>query len=143
MQGLSVYLLTALIAWITAQGGKYIIQTIRGRSLNNYRQLYMSGGMPSAHSATTVSMVVIIGLTDGADNGLFALSALLAAIVMYDAMMVRHASGTQGTAIHALIKEQHSKVPLPRIARGHTPFEVAAGALLGLTVGLVVFLATQ
>lgn len=143
MQGLSVYLLTALIAWIAAQGGKYIIQTIRGRGLNNYRQLYMSGGMPSAHSATTVSMVVMIGLTDGVGNGLFALSALLAAIVMYDAMMVRHASGTQGAAIHALIEEQHSKVPLPRVARGHTPFEVAAGALLGLTVALVVFLATQ
>lgn len=140
---MSAYLLAAIVAWVAAQGGKYAIQVVRGRSTSNYRQLYMSGGMPSAHSATTVAMVVVIGLTDGIDSGLFGLAALLAAIVMYDAVMVRHASGTQGIAIHAIIKEQKSKVSVPRIARGHLPIEVVVGALLGWAIGLVVFLATQ
>lgn len=142
MQNMSIYLLAALVAWIVAQGGKYVIQMIKGRGKSNYRQLYMSGGMPSAHSATTMAMLVVVGLKDGINSGLFGLAALLAAIVMYDAMMVRHASGTQGLAIHALIKEQKSKVPLPRVAKGHTPVEVAVGASLGAIIGLVVFLAT-
>jgi hypothetical protein len=62
---------------------------------------------------------------------------------MYDAIMVRRSSGEQGAAIHQLIKEQKSSVPLPRAAKGHTPVEVAVGALLGLIIGVVVFLATK
>lgn len=141
--GFSAYLLAPLVAWVAAQGGKYLIAMMKSRKLTHYRQLYISGGMPSAHSATTVALMVVIGLADGVDGALFGVSALFAAVVMYDAMMVRHASGSQGAAIHGLIKEQGSKVPLPRVARGHTPLEVAVGALLGLAVGLVVFFATK
>src|SRR5690606_17001744 len=106
-------------------------------------QLYISSGMPSAHSATSVALEVVIGLSDGVDGPIFGIAALLAAIVMYDAMMVRHASGYQSEALQALIREQQSKVPLPRVARGHTPLEVAAGAVLGVAVGAIVFLATK
>lgn len=141
--GVSVYLLAPLAAWLAAQGGKYLLAMMKSRKLSHYRQLYISGGMPSAHSATTAALLMVIGLKDGTGGALFGLAALLAAIVMYDAMMVRHASGTQGAAIHALIDEQKSKVPLPRVARGHTPSEVAVGAVLGLVVGIVVFFATK
>jgi acid phosphatase family membrane protein YuiD len=102
----------------------------------------MSGGMPSSHSATVVAMATIIGLHDGIGSGLFALSALFALIVMYDAMKVRRSSGEQGEAIRELIKEQKSKVKLPRAAKGHTPMEVIAGASLGFVVGVIVFLLT-
>ena len=141
--GVSVYLLAPLVAWVAAQGGKYLLAMVRSRQLSQYRQLYISGGMPSAHSATTVALLVVVGLIDGTGSALFGIAALLAAIVMYDAMMVRHASGTQGAAIHSLITESKSKVPLPRIAKGHTPMEVAVGALLGAAVGIVVFFATK
>lgn len=141
--GISSYLLAPLAAWVVAQGSKYILAIAKSGKLTHYRQLYISGGMPSAHSATTVALVSVIGLKDGIDGALFGVAALLAAIVMYDAMMVRHASGTQGAAIKAIIKEQKSKVSIPRVARGHTPLEVAVGALLGLAVGVVVFFATK
>ena len=98
--------------------------------------------MPSSHSATVIALLVVIGLRDGLDSGLFGLAALFAAIVMYDAMMVRRSSGEQGEAIQALIRESSSKVPLPRAARGHTPLEVAVGAVLGVCMGYIVFLAT-
>ncbi|MNU06825.1 hypothetical protein D3C72_2521530 [compost metagenome] len=58
-------------------------------------------------------------------------------------MMVRRSSGEQGKAIQELIKEQKSGVALPRAAKGHTPVEVFAGAVLGALIGLVVFLATK
>ena len=61
---------------------------------------------------------------------------------MYDAMKVRRSSGEQGIAIQQLIKEQKSKIKLPRAAQGHTPVEVAIGAVLGAVIGAVVFLST-
>ena len=67
---------------------------------------------------------------------------LLALIVMYDAVKVRRSSGEQGVAISELIKEQNSKVKLPRVSKGHTPMEVTVGALLGVIIGIIVFLAT-
>jgi acid phosphatase family membrane protein YuiD len=99
--------------------------------------------MPSAHSAAVVAMLTIIGLKDGIETGLFGLALLFAIIVMYDAVKVRRSSGEQGQAIHKLIKETGSKAKLPRVAMGHTPTEVALGAVLGAAIGLVVFLSTM
>ena len=99
--------------------------------------------MPSAHTATVVSVATLIGLNEGVNSSLFGLAVLVAGIVMYDAVMVRRSSGEQGAALQELIREQHSKVALPRAAKGHTPIEVLVGAGLGLVIGLVVFLATK
>lgn len=140
---LTPYFIAIIAAWLIAQGVKYLLVAIKSRSFDHVRQLYLSGNMPSAHSATVVALVVVIGLRDGLDSGLFALAALFAGIVMYDAVMVRRSSGEQGVAIQQLIKEQKSSIPLPRAAKGHTPVEVLAGAALGVIIGLVVFLATK
>jgi uncharacterized protein len=143
MKLLSPYLIAIIAAWLIAQGAKYFWVAVRQRSFNHYRQLYLSGNMPSAHSASVIALVVVIALRDGTNSGLFAVAALFAAIVMYDAVMVRRSSGEQGIAIQRLIKEQKSSVPIPRAAKGHTPVEVAVGALLGVVIGAVVFLATK
>jgi acid phosphatase family membrane protein YuiD len=143
MEVFSPYLAAIVAAWLIAQGAKYLLVAIRQRRFDHVRQLYLSGNMPSAHSATVTALVVVIALRDGLTSGLFCLAALFAAIVMYDAMMVRRSSGEQGLAIQKLIKEQKSKVAIPRAAKGHTPVEVAVGALLGGLIGMVVFLATK
>lgn len=143
MELISPYLIAIAAGWIVAQGAKYVLAAVKNRSLAGIRQLYLSGNMPSAHSSTTVALVTIIALRDGLQSGLFALALLMAGIVMYDAMMVRRSSGEQGEAIQRLIKEQNSKVAIPRAAKGHTPVEVAVGAILGSIIGLVVFLATN
>jgi len=140
---LSPYIIAIIAAWVLGQGAKYLIVAFKNRNFNHVRQLYLSGSMPSAHSATVVALGVVIGLKDGFGSGLFALATLFAAIVMYDAVMVRRSSGEQGIAIQQLIKEQKSQVALPRAAKGHTPVEVLAGAFLGAVIGLVVFLATK
>jgi acid phosphatase family membrane protein YuiD len=139
----SPYLITIFMAWFIAHIVKYIINSIKNERYNFRSNLFMSGGMPSAHSATTVALMTIIGLKDGVSSDLFGLATLFALIVMYDAMKVRRSSGEQGKAIHELIKEQDSSVKLPRAAKGHTPLEVVSGALLGLTIGIVVFLSTN
>ena len=140
---LSPYLIAIVAAWLIAQGAKYFLVAVRQRRFDHIRQLYLSGNMPSAHSATVVALVTVIGLRDGTGSDIFSLAALFAAIVMYDAMMVRRSSGEQGIAIQKLIKEQKSKVQIPRAAKGHTPSEVIVGACLGFVIGVVVFLATK
>jgi len=140
---ISPFIVTIIAAWIAGQGTKYIITSAKHRSFNHFRQLYVSGSMPSAHTATVVSVVTLIGFTDGTHSSVFGLAALIAGIVMYDSVMVWRSSGEQGAAIQALIKEQKSSVLLPRSAKGHTPLEVLVGAILGALVGTIVFFATK
>ena len=139
---ISPYLLAIILGWIIAQGLKYVFGSIKTRTFGNYRQLYLSGNMPSAHSATVAALATVVGLKDGFGSPLFAIAALFAAIVMYDAVMVRRSSGEQGTAIQALIQEVKSKVLVPRAAKGHTPEEVIVGVVIGIIIGTAVFLAT-
>lgn len=134
------YIVAAIAAWLAAQGLKYIIASFEGKRVSSARQLYLSGGMPSAHSATTVALVVAIGGIEGVNSSVFAVALLMSAVVMYDAIMVRRSSGEQGESLTALIKEQGSRVRLPRVAKGHTPIEVLAGAALGTIIGVVVIL---
>lgn len=139
----SPYLITIIVAWFGAHIIKYVISSIKKEKYGFRSHLFISGGMPSSHSTTAVALMTVIGLRDGLGSGLFGLATLFALIVMYDAMKVRRSSGEQGEAIQQLIKEQKSKVKLPRAARGHTPLEVVAGVSLGLIIGIVVFLSTN
>jgi uncharacterized protein len=139
---LSSYLLAVVVGWIVAQGLKYLLKVIKTGDIGQVRQLYLPGSMPSAHSASVVSLLTVIGIKDGVESGLFALAALFAAIVMYDAIMVRRSSGEQGAALHALLQEIKSRVKKPRAAKGHTPIEVLVGAMIGVVIGVVVVLAT-
>ncbi len=141
---LSPYLIAIMVGWITAQGLKYLFVSIRNRNFDHIRQLYLSGNMPSAHSATTVALATVVGLIHGLDSGLFAVAALFASVVMYDAIMVRRSVGEQGIAVQTLIKlAKNQRIVIPRAAKGHTPLEVIAGAMLGAIIGLIVFFATQ
>ncbi len=140
---ISPYLIAIALGWIVAQGLKYVFAVVRTGKIGNLRQLYLSGNMPSAHSATVVALATTIGLYEGLDSALFGIAALFAAIVMYDAIMVRRSTGEQGVAIQQLIKTTHSKITLPRAAKGHTPVEVIVGMVLGVVIGIVVFFATK
>lgn len=141
---LSPYILAILASWVLAQGFKYVLVAIKNKNFNHIRQLYLSGNMPSAHSASTVALVTLIGLKDGVETPVFAVAALFASVVMYDATMVRRSVGEQGLAIQSLMKlaKNQALVP-PYAARGHTPLEVLVGALLGAVIGCIVFFATN
>ena len=139
----SPYLIVVALGWIAAQGLKYVFAVIKTKRIGNFRQFYTSGNMPSSHTACVVGLMTLIGFTEGAGSAIFGLAFLFAMIVMYDAVMVRRSSGEQGIAIQELIKLGKANVTLPRSAKGHTPLEVAVGGVLGLALGIVVFLATK
>jgi len=138
----SPYLITILLAWLSAHLIKFVISLKNNERLTLRSYLFISGGMPSAHSATVVAMTTIIGLKLGFGSGIFGLAVLFAMITMYDALKVRRSSGEQGLAIQKLIKETKCDIDLPRVSKGHTPLEVVLGSILGLAIGIVVFLST-
>lgn len=143
MHFLSPYILAAIFSWLVAQGLKYIFATVKGKKLGSMRQLYLSGGMPSAHSASVVALLVVIGLKDGVDSAVFGLALLFAAVVMYDAVMVRRSSGEQGVALRWLFHELKLTPAAPfRTAKGHLPEEVFGGAIIGAIIGVVVYFTT-
>ena len=140
---ISPYLIAIGVAWIVAHIIKYAIATLQGKRLDLTHQLFISGGMPSSHAATTVAVWMLVLLKEGADSSLFGLATLVTLIVCYDAVKVRRSVGEQGRAIQEVIKATGAEVKLPRAAKGHTPLEVIAGSFLGAIIGLVVFIATQ
>lgn len=142
MDILSPYIIAGALGWIVSQTAKYVIAAVKSGKLGSFRQLYLSGHMPSAHSATVLAVVTVIGFKDGVSSGLFGLAVVFASVVLYDAMMVRRSSGEQGIALTALIDEQKSKVVRPRVAMGHTPLEVLVGSIVGILVGLATYFLT-
>lgn len=139
---MSPYLLAVLVAWLVAQGAKYVASVVRTKKLVDWRQWYVSGNMPSAHSAIVVAVTTVIGLREGTESSVFGLALVMAIIVMYDAMMVRRSSGRQGELLTSLITEVKSVLQAPKVVRGHEPVEVLVGAVIGGIVGYIVFLAT-
>ena len=77
---MSSYLIAVFIAWLGAHIIKYIVNVIRDKKHTFIEQLFMSGGMPSSHSATAVALATVVGLRDGFETGLFGLATLLSLI---------------------------------------------------------------
>ena len=143
-----LYILTPGLAWAVAQGAKQLFYRYNRRrkvldSPTPNKFVLPSGGMPSAHSATVIALLTTIGLREGITSVSFGIMLWVAAIVIYDAIMVRYASGNQGDALNRLIDEQKSRVPKPRVAHGHTVAEVTVGAVIGACIAFVVFIATK
>lgn len=136
-------LIAGILGWAAAQALKTIIYTIMNRSFNAER-LMGDGGMPSAHSATVTAIAVSAGMIYGFGSFEFAISAILAIIVMHDAMGVRRVTGKQSEVINELMdifvaehpEEMLTDEKLKELV-GHTPLQVAAGFLLGFVTALI------
>ncbi len=128
----NIYMWIAAETWLIAQVIKVVNDLIVYRKLN-MRRLWGSGGMPSSHAATVMSLTTVVGIVNGWDSAIFAVSFVFAIVVMYDAAGVRRAAGKQAKVLNQMIEEKgmHMKERLTELL-GHTPFEVFMGALLGI-----------
>ena len=79
--------LSAVAGWLVAQVMKTVIHLILTKEFVAERMVG-SGGMPSSHSATVCGLATAAGITYGGGSFEFAISVILAIIVMYDAMCV-------------------------------------------------------
>lgn len=131
-------LMNALLAWMAAQLLKTVIYAVVNRSLD-VRRLFGDGGMPSGHSATVTAMAVTAAMEYGLSSPIFAVAAILAIIVMHDAMGVRLEAGKHAQALNELLNLFSSDLENDTKLKeflGHTPLQVFFGALLGLIIGL-------
>ncbi|KAG0490994.1 hypothetical protein HPP92_007857 [Vanilla planifolia] len=92
-------------------------------------RLIGSGGMPSSHSATVVALATAIGLQEGVDASSFALAAVLASVVMYDASGIRLHAGRQAELLNQILCELPPEHPLSSVRPlrellGHTPVQL-------------------
>ncbi len=130
-------------AWLIAQVLKTIIYILVNKSFDPER-LVGDGGMPSSHSATVMALVTATGINYGAQGFPFALAAILALITMHDAMGVRRETGKQAVVINdmlSLFRDMGKEVSVEDALKefvGHTPLQVAMGAILGVAMGFLV-----
>ena len=107
----------------------------------DFKRIRISGGMPSSHSSFVTSLAMLVGFDKGFASTEFAITAVFAIIVMYDASGVRRAVGKQAEILNQIVDDffhgkfdQHKKL---KELVGHTPKEVLFGALLGIIIGIV------
>lgn len=141
---LYLIILTPFISAAAAQIIKIILGKRNKMKIKDFFKMSYAG-MPSGHSAFVASLTTIIGLTEGFQSSLFALTLAFAIIVINDALKLRQYLGQQGAILNILIKDLKEdqfldeKYPILKEKIGHTKIEVLAGTLLGIAIGIIFF----
>ena len=134
------YLYVPLIVWFCIQVFKVITDLIKTKKFN-FKRIMGAGGMPSSHSAVVTSLATLVGIERGFNSTDFAIVAVFALIIMYDATGVRRAVGKQAAILNQILDDIHHKkhIEQKRLKEliGHTPKEVLFGAILGILTAIV------
>jgi acid phosphatase family membrane protein YuiD len=122
------------------QGYKGIAWFLRTRRWN-LRRFVETGGMPSSHAASVAALSTEVALHQGVGSVMFGVTLYFSLVVMYDAAGLRRAAGRQAAVLNRLI-DQHWEHPEQETQKlmellGHTPLEVAVGALIGVFASLL------
>lgn len=129
-----------LIAFIT-QGVKVIVDLSLKRF--TWSSIFEYGGMPSGHSSLVSSLATVTLLQEGITSPFFAISLILAIIVLRDAFGLRQKMSEQTKVINQLVKDlpdhQEYKYPFLGEKIGHTFLQVSSGAAVGVVLTLVFY----
>lgn len=126
--------------WFLIQLFKVITDLVRTKKFN-VKRILGAGGMPSSHSAIVCALATLIGKEYGFDSGIFAVSIIMAFVVMYDAAGVRRAAGKQARILNKILETPglttlEVQEKLVEVL-GHTPVQVFIGAIIGFIVGAI------
>lgn len=113
---------------------------------------FSTGSMPSSHTAFVVSLATSIGIVEGVDTSIYALSVVFAMIIIHDAIKVRGESGKQAVVLNDLnesVSEIRKLINIKNTKEmrenklkeliGHTLNEVIGGIILGLIIPVISF----
>ena len=134
-------LVLSACSWTLAQVLKFLLSAITNRKFELY-YLLTGGGMPSSHSSFVCTCATCTAILTGVDSVTFAISVVLALVVMYDAANVRKETGEQAKVLNYIMENWGSQKPelfaeeLKELI-GHTWLQVGAGLVLGILVGVV------
>ncbi len=137
---------SAILSALLAQLLKPIIYYFKTKKWNLHLVID-SGGMPSSHTALVSALALSVGLQEAFSSTIFAVTLVLAVIVIYDAANVRYYSGQNIKVTQQLVKDVQENLhtefddPIYQIklkdVLGHKWMEVIAGLLLGALIALV------
>lgn len=131
--------ITALLGWFSAQVLKIILSWDKKL---DFKRIVGSGGMPSSHASFVMALTMAVGFESGFDSPLFAISAVMSFVVMYDAAGIRRSAGQQAAILNKLV-ESLVNADRPKTEKrlkellGHTPIEVFGGAILGIIIAII------
>lgn len=137
----NIIFMSAITGWFVAQVLKTIIHIIVNKQFVAER-LVGGGGMPSSHSATVCALATATGIRYGGGSFEFALAAVFAIVVMYDAMGVRQETGKQGKVLNEMMEiftQMGKNIDVEKALKefvGHTPLQVLMGAILGIIIAI-------
>ena len=107
--------------------------------------------MPSSHSAGVMAVATSVGIEAGFNSPVFAVSAMLAGIVMYDATGIRFHAGQQANALNLIVEDlkmyfqeikrptKHHNIKL-KTSLGHKRIEVLGGGLFGALFTFIIYM---
>ena len=127
------------ISWFITQVLKVIVVLLTEKRVDLSR-FVGAGGMPSSHSATVCTLSVLIGRAVGFSSPEFAIVFIFSLVIMYDAAGVRRAAGQQASVLNKMLDNwyasdhEFTEIELKELL-GHTPFQVAIGAIIGIFIG--------
>jgi len=149
----NIPLLAALFGIVFAQFVKIPIYFLVTRKLD-WKLMTSTGGMPSSHSAAVTALTTAIAYESGLGSPLFAVSAIFAIIVMFDATGIRYQAGQQALMINQMRldfqtfvqeakgwqqKDGQQKIQELKTLLGHKPNEVFAGAVTGILISVIIY----
>lgn len=139
-------LVVALVSNIVAQISKTVVYYYRSGKWDLH-WVIASGGFPSSHSSTVTGLSMAIGMQEGFDSAIFAVTFIFSFIVMYDACHVRYYSGKNIALTQQLVKDlkETGSVQLDdpiyqeqlKTILGHKFVEVVGGFVVGLIIPLL------
>ena len=135
-----------IAAAIAAQIVKLTIDGIPN-NLNWQHLLNDYGGMPSAHAAFVASLATVIGLSQGFNSAVFAVSLALAIIVIRDAVGFRREIGRNAVFTNMLAKLIYADSPTQTKKKldflnervGHSVLEVLIGLIFGACFSIIIY----
>lgn len=139
-----------VISMVLCQILKFVIISIRRKSLY-WTALYTTGGFPSSHTSTCVTLVVSLFLfqlhdLNGKIDWSFAVAVIFSVIVIHDAMGVRLEASRHAQILNQLTSEYSveekknmgfGRKPNLKEMLGHKGFEVIGGIFLGAFVAMI------
>lgn len=145
-------LVAALLSNVIAQVLKPFVLYKRTKKFDIH-QCISSGGFPSSHSSTVTALTLSIGLNEGFDSALFAITFVFSFIVIYDAANVRYYAGKNIQLTKQLISDLETLKGLKfmdpiyqeriKSVLGHKYVEVVGGIVLGAAVSIALYVFTQ
>lgn len=133
-------LLVAIISNVVAQVIKMPIYYIKAKKWD-FSLLLSTGGFPSSHTSTVSALTLRIGTDLGFASPLFALSFIIACIVIIDASGLRQEVGRHSKTLNDLMQtlKMREMLDFKELEEliGHTKLEVLGGLILGILFGLL------